>query len=160
MKRPWFKTQPVDLAFFDDAPVRLVGRFEIDRPAAEVWADMTADEPLPWCKIIDHVRWTSERPFGVGTTREVSALKGLNQFKEHYFHWEEGSRKSFYVTEASSPLAKRFAEDYQVESTGENSCVLTWIVAYEPTLLGRPGDFIQQKLLSSLFRDTRAHYSA
>lgn len=160
MKRPWFKAQPVDETFFDSAPVRLVGRFEVKRPAADVWEELVSDDPLPWCRVIDGIDWTSGRPFGVGTTRTVFALKGLNVFKERFFRWEDGRRKSFYVTEASAPMIKRFAEDYLVESDGDDACVFTWTIAYEPSLLGRPGDPINRRLLGTLFSDTRRHFGA
>ena len=77
--------------------MRLRAGFEIPRPAAEVWDELTADAALHWCRILQEVRWTSPRPFGVGTTREVKALWGANKLREHYFLWEEGRRHSFYV---------------------------------------------------------------
>ncbi|WP_445149306.1 SRPBCC family protein [Baekduia sp. Peel2402] len=160
MKRPWFDTRPVDERFLEEAPVRLVAAFAISRPAASVWADLTGDNPLSWCRILDRVTWTSERPFGVGTTREVVALKGLNVFHERFFRWEEGRRKSFTVQKASAPLAKAFAEDYLVEPSGDASCTFTWTVAYEPSTVGKPGDAINKRLLSSLFKDTQKFYGA
>src|SRR3954452_7912619 len=112
MKRPWFDTRPVDERFLEEAPVRLVATFAIPRPAASVWADLTGEDPLSWCRILDRVTWTSARPFGVGTTREVVALKGFEVLQERFFRWEEGRRKSFMVVKASAPLARAFAEDY------------------------------------------------
>jgi hypothetical protein len=160
MKRPWFSLKPVDDTFFERAPVLLVGRFEVARPAAEVWAELTSDDPLAWCTLIDRIEWTSEPPHGVGSTRTVHALKGLNLFREHFFRWEEGRRKSFYVTESSAPLVRRFAEDYLVESDGAAACVFTWTIAYEPSLLGRIGDPINRRLLGTVFTDTRKHFAS
>ncbi|MGK2878599.1 MAG: SRPBCC family protein [Solirubrobacterales bacterium] len=159
MKLPWFKNQPVDESFFDNAPVVLAETFAVNRPAAEVWAELTALHPLSWCRIIGNgISWTSNPPYGVGTTRTVSALKGANKFREHFFIWEEGRRQAFYVLEASAPLAKRFAEDYVVEPVSDTSCNFTWTIAYEPTAIGKAGDAINQRLLKSLFADTRKHY--
>lgn len=162
MKLPWFKTEPVDESFFETAPVRLVETYEVKRPASEVWAELTAEHPLAWCRIIgaNGINWTSDRPFGVGTTRTVSALKGAKKFREHFFIWEEGRRQAFYVVEASAPLVKRFAEDYVVEPTSETSCKFTWTIAYEPSAIGKPGDAVNKRLLKSLFADTRKHYSS
>lgn len=154
-----FKLQPVDESFFENAPVRLSRTFSINRPAADVWADLTSDNPLHWCRILDGCKWTSERPFGVGTTRQVNALKGLNIFKEEFFRWEDGRQMSFYVQEASGPLAKRFAEDYLVESTGDNSCTFTWIIAYEPSAIGKLGEALNKRILGSLFSDTAQYYA-
>jgi len=76
------------------------------------------------------VNWTSPRPFGVGTTREVHALGGP-RMRERFFRWEEGTRKSFASYESTLPLFKRFAEDYIVEADGDDT-LFTWTVAIEP----------------------------
>ena len=159
MRRPWFATQPVEEAFFDTAPVRLAGVFEIPRTATQVWDDLTADDPLAWCRILDRIEWTSPRPFAVGTTRTVSSLKGTNVIREHFFRWEEGRRMSFYATEASAPLFRRFAEDYLVEPTSDSSCRFTWTVAFEPQPLARIAVPVNKRLLGTLITDTRKHYA-
>jgi hypothetical protein len=130
--RPWFSTQPVDQAFFDTAPFRLREAFEIPRPAAQVWLDLIADNPLSWCRIIQRITWTSPRPFGVGTTRTARTIGSAMVINERFFRWEEGSRQSFFVLEASVPFFRRFAEDYLVEATSETSCRFTWTIAIEP----------------------------
>jgi Polyketide cyclase / dehydrase and lipid transport len=158
MRRPWFQCQPADETFLDQAPLRLVGEFPIARPAERVWADLTGDSPLSWCRILQSVEWTSPRPFGVGTTRTVRALWGANVLKEEYFLWEEGRRHSFFVVEASAPLFRRLAEDYLVEPTSEHSCRFTWTIAVEQTPLGRLGAPVNKRILETLFRDTRLHY--
>jgi len=150
-----FKMQPVDERFFDAAPFRITDTFQIARPAADVWADLTADNALSWCRVVKSIEWTSPRPFGVGTTRTVKALGGASVFWERYFRWEEGRRQSFTVDEASTPLFKRFGEDYLIEPDGENACRFTWTIAGEPRF---PGP--NKMLLGSLFKDTRKHYGA
>jgi hypothetical protein len=158
MGRPWFTCLPVEESFLDTAPLRLRGSFEIPRPAAAVWAELTAEHPLLWCRILQDVSWTSPRPFGVGTTRTVVALGGLNVFKERFFRWEEGRRHSFVVEQASAPLFRRFAEDYLVEPRGEEACRFTWTIAGE----ARPGFGIgtpaNRLLLKTLLTDTARHY--
>src|ERR1700761_1640334 len=136
---PWFKCEPVDEAFFETAPMKLRAGFEVPKPAAEVWAELTADDALHWCRILQDVSWTSPRPFGVGTTREVKSLHGADMLREHYFRWEEGHRHSFYVVESPAPLFKSLAEDYLVEARGAEACRFTWTIAVKPTLLGRAG---------------------
>jgi hypothetical protein len=155
---PWFKSKPVDETFFESAPKRLRAGFEIARPAAEVWAELTADDALHWCRILQDVSWTSPRPFGVGTTREVKALWGANMLREHYFHWEEGRRHSFYVAESSGPLFESFAEDYLVEPRGAEACRFTWTIAFEPSAIGRAGTPLNKAILKTLFTDTARHY--
>jgi hypothetical protein len=156
---PMFKNQPVDETFFGSAPHRLTGVFDVAQPAAAVWAELTEDNTLSWCRILADVSWTSPRPFGVGTTRTVKSLKGANVIHEYFFRWEEGRRKSFYVVESTAPLFKRFAEDYLVEPTSDSACRFTWTIAWEPSAIGKPGNALNKRILGSLLADTRKHYA-
>jgi hypothetical protein len=158
MKMPMFTTQPVEESFFDTAPLRLQGEFDIPLPAERVWADLTADGTLYWCRLLQSVTWTSPRPFGVGTTRIARSLGGVNVFDERFFRWEEGRRQSFFVVETSAPLFRRFAEDYLVEPTTESSCRFTWTIAIEPRAAARLANPANRLLLGTLFSDTRKHY--
>jgi hypothetical protein len=158
VKRPRFQLQPVDASFFENAPAVISDAIPIQRPAAQVWHELTMDGTLGWCRILDRVQWTSPRPFAVGTTRTVSSLKGLNVIHEHYFRWEEGRRKSFYVLDSSAPLFNRFAEDYLVEATGDSSCTFTWTIAYEAKPVTRLMNPANNGILRALFSDTRKHF--
>ncbi len=158
MPRPRFTLQPCDEAFLTSAPDRMVDTMEIPRPAATVWADLTSDETLSWCRLLAGVTWTSPRPFSVDTTRTVRTPGGLLALDERYFRWEEGRRKSFYVAEASLPLFRRFAEDYLVEELSPSSCRFTWTVASEVPPAARPGSGVNRFVTRSLFRDTRRHF--
>jgi hypothetical protein len=160
VRRPSFTSQPVDASFFELAPFRVADAIEIQRSAADVWADLTGDDALSWCRILHDLTWTSPRPFGVGTTRTVRSLGGTNVLDERYFRWEEGRRKSFYVEQSSAPLFKRFAEDYLVEPTSETSCRFTWTIAAEPKAAARITSPGNKLLLGTLLRDTRKHYGA
>jgi hypothetical protein len=158
VRRPWFSATPVEESFFETAPLRVGEAFDVARPAAQVWAELTEDNPLAWCRILQGIAWTSPRPFEVGTTRTARALGGLLVLHERFFRWEEGRRHSFYVEEASLPLFRRFAEDYLVEPTSEGSCRFTWTIAAEPRpntrLLLPPNEALARTLLA----DTRKHY--
>ena len=147
---------PIDETFFDDAPVRYVRTWEVAKPAAEMWTDLT-DNPLHWCRGVK-IRWTSPQPFGVGTTRHVGVLGAL-QADERYFLWEEGRRQAFHGTRANLPIFKRFGEYYEVEPTGDSTCRFTWKFAVEPTALGRPGRPGTALLVKRLFGDTTRYLS-
>ena len=141
----------IDEAFFDTAPVRYATTWDVAVPAAELWHDLT-DRPLHWCRGVS-VRWTSPRPFGVGTTRRVGVLGALRA-DEYYFLWEEGRRHAFHIARANLPLFKRFGEYYEVEPIGEHKCRFTWKIATELTALGRLNKPAVSLLVTSLFRDT------
>jgi hypothetical protein len=158
VRRPWFNCQPVEETFFETAPMRLRAKFDVPLPAARVWEELTSEDALFWCRILQDVSWTSPRPFGVGTTREVKALWGANLLREHYFRWEEGRRHSFYVLESSAPLFRSLAEDYLVEPTAETACRFTWTIAVQPKPLAQPGTPVNRALLKTLFTDTARHY--
>jgi hypothetical protein len=73
---PAFRLKPCDESFFDTAPHCYVDSFEIPLPAAEVWAALTVEGSLDWCRMLSGANWTSPRPFGVGTTRKIAAAFG------------------------------------------------------------------------------------
>ena len=153
-----FKLASVDSAFFDAAPWRFSDSFEIRLPASDVWAELVADGALSFCRSLRGARWTSPRPFGVGTTRTMPAVFGALIVDEVYFRWEEGTRQSFYVERASLPMFRRFAEDYVVEETSPNTSRLTWTLALDPTPLGRPGKAVNSLIIGGIFKDTRRHF--
>lgn len=151
--------EPVDESFLTTAPARYRETFAIALPAEEVWQQLVSEKPLDWCRALS-IRWTSERPFCVGSTRQAKVLGGASMVQEHFFIWEEGHRHAFYVTESSVPAFRCIAEDYVVEPDGPDRCRFTWTAAFEPTLLGRFGGPVNGLLFKSLFADTRRHFNA
>jgi hypothetical protein len=145
------RTDPIDVGFFESAPDIYEDQWDINVSAEQFWPDLV-DNPLRWCRGLK-IRWTSPRPFGVGTTRHVGVL-GLIQADEHFFLWDEGVRFAFHFTRCNLPLFRRLGEYYEVTPTGPNTCTFTWKIAVEPTLLGKAGAFITSTTFRSLFRDT------
>lgn len=154
-----FTLDPADESFLASAPSRYSETFAIARPAAEVWRRLTSDDPLDWCRILS-VRWTSERPFRVGTTRQVKVLGAAMKLQEYFFVWEEGHRYAFYATEANLPVFRRLAEDYIVEPDGPDRCRFTWTFAVEPTPFGKPGAPVNGLIFKQLFAETRRQFGA
>jgi hypothetical protein len=154
---PSFSLAPVGEEFLESAPTQLRAVFYIPRTAAAVWAELTGDQPLHWCRMIKSVTWTTPRPFGVGTRCTVHALAGTNVLDEYYFRWDDGHRHSFYAERSNTPMFKRFAEDHLVEPTSPTSCRFEWTIALEGRgkRLTTPANRL---LLGTLFRDTRRHY--
>jgi hypothetical protein len=150
--------RPVDDTFFDSAPVTYSHTWSIDRAPADVWAELVADAPLSWCRGLS-VRWTSPRPFAVGTTRQAGVLGAL-KVQEHFYNWEEGRRYTFHGTSMNVPLFAALAEDYVVEPDGPGASTFTWRIAIEPSAIGKPGSPITGLLFKNWFGDTTRHYSS
>lgn len=155
-----FTLQPCDVSFFETAPQK--HRYTLDLPAApeKVWFDLTNDEPLHWCRLLSGGKYTSKRPYGIGTTRVMTCGK-LLRLKEKFIRWDEGSGHSFMVTSANLPLFRRFAEDYQIERTSRGS-KLHWTFAYEPIPQVRPAIAMRlpnEALFRTFVSDTKRHFA-
>ena len=154
-----FSLEPVDETFFKSAPEVFVGSIEIKKPAAGVWSELVADGALSFCRSLRGARWTSPRPFGVGTTRTMPALYGLLIVDEIYFRWDEGRRHSFYVRRTNLPMFRRLAEDYLVESVAPDASRFTWTIATEPHPLARVASFANKPIIEGIFGDMQRHFA-
>jgi hypothetical protein len=127
----WYPLEPADDDFIASAPRTFRFQKRFAASPENVWQSLVSDESLTaWSSTLKELRWTSPRPFGVGTTREVQPVGGP-RVRERYFRWDEGRSHAFYVYEATMPLFRRFAEDYVVEPDGDGT-LFTWVVALEP----------------------------
>lgn len=127
----WYALEPVTASFFDDAPLRHRFVAELAAPPERLWESLVSDDSVAaWGPGVKSIRWTSPRPFGVGTTREVTLALGAATVRERFFRWDEGRGYSFCAVESNRPGLRRFAEDYVVEPTGNGSRLL-WTVALE-----------------------------
>jgi hypothetical protein len=147
----------VDETFLASAPTRFVEGFDIALPASTVWAELTRDATLDWCRGLE-IRWLSPRPFGIGTKRQAKLLGVLLRVQEEYFIWEEGRRMAFFVTAARPPAYRRSAEDYVVEAISADRCRFTWTLAFDLTLLGKMNAPISSLIVKRMFGDTRRHF--
>jgi Polyketide cyclase / dehydrase and lipid transport len=127
----WYPLEPADDTIFRTAPQVYRYPVRLDVSPERVWESITSDESLAaWDLPVRRLTWTSPRPFGVGTTREV--VLPLLTLRERYFRWDDGKGYSFYVESASRPGFRRFAEDYVVEPDGDGA-LFTWTIAIEPS---------------------------
>jgi len=148
-----------DESFFQEASRRVVVDVTVDRPASEVWAELTEDDPMSsYCRAISDITWTSPRPFGVGTTRTTRVLGGLIKLDESYPHWDEGRRKVFVGVRTLPPVLRRFAEEYLVEPIDPGHCRFRWTAVWEPTLVGRPIGPVGRAIFASIARDVERHF--
>ena len=146
-------------SFLADATRRVVVDVTVDRPATDVWAELTEDGPMSsYCRAISSITWTSPRPFGVGTTRTTRVLGGLITLHERYPHWDDGSRKVFVGVRTVPPVLRRVSEEYLVEPIAANHCRFRWTAVWEPTPLGRPIGVIGRAVFASIARDIERHF--
>lgn len=155
---PWFTLPPVsDPAVFDNATHRHTLVMDLPVGADVVWAGLVADKPLAWCKALNGA-YTSSRPFGVGTTREVTALHTI-KLRERFFAWDDAAHHhSFYVEQCNLPVFKLFAEDYRVTPTS-SGCRFEWRFAFEGNpklgpMFGLTQRINNKVLLDGFARDT------
>jgi hypothetical protein len=126
-----------DDTFLDTATRRYTHVVDIRSSARQVWDTLTADDALvSWSPVITAARWTTPRPFGAGTTREVT-LGGVLCLDERFYRWEENSRMTFTVDTASVPGLRRFAEDLRLLPLGTGTR-LVWTFALEGNPLLQP----------------------
>ena len=146
-----FPCHPVDASFFDTAPMRFRNVVDLDVPRAKVFAIFEDGESWPkWFHAIHKVKWTSSKPYGVGTTRTVSLTPVT--LDEHFFRWEQDRRCSFYVTGHSMPLAHALAEDYLLEDLAPGKTRFTYSVAMEPRFMVTMGGPISRMYFGSMFK--------
>ena len=128
----WHRLESVDDSFFVAADHRYEFPIDLDVPPERVWESIASDESVAaWGLGVQSLHWTSPRPFGIGTTREVKLPLGIMTVRERFFVWDEGKRYAFEVYEANRGFYRRFAENYVIEPRG-NGSRLTWTIAVEP----------------------------
>lgn len=147
-----------DETFIRDSPRRVRAEVDINRSAASVWDELVGDEPMAFCRGISEIRWTSTRPFGVGTTRTATVL-GVLRVRERYVSWDDLHRKVFVGVGANLPVLRRFAEEYVVEPRDDDGCRFTWTAAWEPSAVTRFADRLNYAIFSWFARDIERHFS-
>jgi len=138
MSKKRYKMEHTDASFFDSAPVRFDNSVTIPVPADVLWNILEDDHSWTvWAGVINHVEWTSPKPFGLGTTRTVTMASGLMTGWETFIAWEAGKRMGFCFTEATMDGIARFAEDWQVTANSANSCCVRWVMCMDPKGVNR-----------------------
>ena len=134
----WYALEPADSSFFATAPVRFEFSAHFAAPPERVWDSLASDESVAaWGRGVDSLRWTSPRPFGVGSTREVTIVLHAATVQEEFFRWDEGRGYSFCAVQSNRPGLRRFAEDYQISAAGTGT-LFVWRVGIEPVPAATP----------------------
>lgn len=151
MRVRWHRLFAAEDDFLQAAPFQYVNMVDLPVAPERMWAALTADDTLvSWTPLVTGLRWTTPRPFGVGTTREVTILRLLTS-RERYYRWDQGRRKTFTAIEVSVPGLRRLAEDYVVERTPAGSRFI-WTLALEPGPILRPILRLTNPITASMLR--------
>ncbi|UCM86661.1 SRPBCC family protein [Streptomyces marincola] len=116
----WYPIEEADDSFLTAAPLRHARSVDVPFSAEETWAALTGDGVSSWTRGMRRLTWTSPRPFGIGTTREV-AMSGNFTLRERFYRWDEGRRKTFTGVAGTRAIFRRLVEDYVVEPTQEGA---------------------------------------
>lgn len=157
--------EPIDVDFFDSAPITY--RIDVNLPVtpARAWAELTRQNTLDWCRAIKSIEFTSPAPYGVGTTRRA-ALPGAG-LSEHFFVWDEDAatgnyRNAFYAASASTPGLRRFGELTEV-TPADVGCRLIWLFGIELATSAKVVSAFSGPTASKVFKtvetDTLRHFA-
>lgn len=120
--------EPVDARFIETARARFSNSVDIPATPQQLFEIFEDAQAWPrWAGVITKVVWTSEPPYGPGTTRTVHMLGGLVG-DEEFLAWEPGRHMAFRFTSCSTRWISAFAEAYDVQPTADG-CRLTWTLA-------------------------------
>ncbi len=130
--KPYYPCAPSDASIYSSAPMVLSFRQELPISPEQLFE--VFEDPASWPKWahgIGKVVWTSEKPYGVGTTRTVYFWGGMEVY-EVFIAWEQDKEMAFVFYGTTQDVFERFGEHYRVEPM-EKGCRLTWTVAIEPS---------------------------
>lgn len=149
--------EKVGLDYFETAPFRFTATETISASPDAVFA-VFLDGPswTRWVFAITGVEWTSPFPLEVGSTRTVHMRGGLSAYEE-FLAWEPGRRMAFRFNALSKPRAVAFAEDYQVTDLGDGRCTVDWVMAMEPSGVGRRAMRLIRPFMAAVIRHTLAN---
>ena len=143
--------EPVDVTYTGTARFRFANSVAIPATPAqlfEIFAD--ADSWPRWAGVITKVVWTSEPPYGVGTTRTVHMLGGLVG-EEEFLAWEPGRHMAFRFDSCSLKSIRAFAEAYDIVPT-DDGCRLTWTLAMHGNAATNLSISVFRPVMNVLFR--------
>jgi hypothetical protein len=125
-----YALDPVDDAFFTDAPIVVPATVELAATPEQVWEALGSDEMWSWAPIIDQLTWRTPRPQSAGAIRHLRLAKFVT-IEEEFYRWDAPHRATFRVTQQSRRMFDGLAEDFLVEPSATGSR-LTWTMAVAP----------------------------
>ena len=123
-KQKRYTYEKVGPEFLKSAPVKVKATVLIGAPAEAVFRAMEREASWKATLGLD-VTWTSERPFGEGTTRTVRTPTGT-ELDEIFTTWRPGEQLAFYMPSGTTRMFQAFYEDYRLEPVDGDTCRLVW----------------------------------
>ncbi|MFO0760079.1 MAG: SRPBCC family protein [Byssovorax sp.] len=150
----WFDLEATDLDFIESSPYVLENEGVIDASPARVFEIFAYGEAqIQWFKDFVECRWTTEAPYGVGSTREIE-LKMLT-VKERFLVWDPGERLTFTIYATTMPLMTAMMEDIRFdEMDGGRQTRFRWRVHYRPSLVMKLVHPLGRKIFGGMFTTT------
>ena len=125
----------VDASYLETAPITIRTTVSIEAPVEFVFATFEDADAWVHCfKPITRVDWTSERPFGKGTTRTIDLdLPGMSTLTvdEEFTVWEQNKQFSFVFLRSTKKVFGAAYEDYQFVDQGNDTTDVIWNVGLE-----------------------------
>ena len=163
-----YQLDSIDTDFIHNTRFSFPASVELDCSPDQLFDIFEDPDSWPvWVSAIQNVEWTSPQPFGIGTTRTVTMIGGLEGYEE-FIEWERGKRMAFKFTQSNKNSLTAFGEDYRVTDLGNNRCKLEWTMAMAPrgaskvfmTLLKPLMGWFAQRTLNDLAKYVANHVPA
>ena len=132
-----YPMEDIDLDYIRTTKFSFTGTVDLDCTPDQLFD--VFEDPVSWtvwAGAIKKVEWTSPKPFGVGTTRTVTMVGGMEGYEE-FIAWERGKHMAFKFTKSNKNTARAFGEEYVVTDLGDGRCQLKWTMAMTPGRIGK-----------------------
>lgn len=127
--------RPETVAFTATAPLRISASRTIAASPDRIFAALAdAGSWARWFPGLREARWTSPRPYGVGSSREVRV--GPLTVAEEFIAWEPGQRFAFTFVSTNLPGTRAGVELVELIDLGDGRTRVAYTMAIEP--LGVP----------------------
>jgi uncharacterized protein YndB with AHSA1/START domain len=141
-----FASTQVTPDYFSQAPYRFSATTVVDSTPEKIFNVFEDAQSWPqWAPPIQKVDWTSEKPYGLGTTRRVTMVGMVGD--EVFIEWDYPKVMAFCFTHSSSSLVESFAERYELVPMADGKVQLTWTMAMTPKGLGKLSLFLSKPFM-------------
>ncbi|MCY4044970.1 MAG: SRPBCC family protein [Cellvibrionales bacterium] len=132
--------------YFTQVPYRFSATTLVESTPEKIFDVFEDENSWPkWAPPIKQVDWTSEKPYGVGTTRRVTMVGMVGD--EVFIEWDYPKVMAFCFTHSSSGLVESFAERYELVALSDGKVALTWTMAMTPKGLGKLSLFLSKPIM-------------